>query len=116
MIHIFANPGSISEGTLDPQDLITAFANVLKNLCDDNYMYLSEFEQNIYRAVLYNVEELKMFVEANYSFFDWKKIADNRAKTLVAELADDLRDFAPPDHYFGAHERNGALFGFWRII
>ena len=83
--------GSVSTGTLRDEDLLAAFAFELERLAD-NYPEL--------------VDRANQFVEDGFT--------DGEASSnCVAELMDALSEYAPPHVYFGAHEGDGADFGFW---
>jgi len=81
-----AQIGSISHGTLRTEDLLSAFADELEWLTGPND--LSKEAQEI------NPES-------------------EEASELVNDLIDALQELAPPYCYFGAHEGDGADFGFW---
>lgn len=92
----YAELGSISSGTLLYADQIEAFASALGELDGDGEYaglldrcdgYLSECE-------------------------DAGRDPDE-ACWLIEDLCDALQAFAPPMAYFGAHEGDGADFGFW---
>ena len=80
--------GSVSCGTLRPEDLIPAFADVLESL-DANGAY----------AALVREAGESMDIDAQDSILD--------------DLRDALESFAPPYGYFGTLEGDGADFGFW---
>lgn len=88
--------GSISHGTLLPEDLIPAFAMELRALCTEHR------------------EHIRLVDEANHlaqrNGFDNEHVDE-----LIIELIDALNEHAPEGHYFGAHEGDGSDFGFWPI-
>lgn len=95
-----ASIGSISTGTLREPDLLRAFAASLYDLQKDTG------------------DRLEMCAEA-------ERIADalddnpddtgyqDDAAGMLEDLQDALQEYAPPFCYFGAHEGDGADFGFW---
>lgn len=87
-----ADIGTISHGTMRPEDLIPAFASELENLDD-----LNEYKD--------------LIKEAN-EFSDWDS---EDAIWLLDSLFDALDDYAPADCYFGANEGDGADYGFWPV-
>ena len=91
--------GSVSSGTMRTQDLIPVFLDVLEG-------YAPETAQDIRHA------------EDNRSVFDWLDNADETdepeaASYLLDELFDHLEEITAPYTHFGAHEGDGADFGYW---
>jgi hypothetical protein len=78
--------GTVSYGTLRPEDLIPVFVNELRRLG--------------HAATHFDAE--------------WLVENPEDAAWLLADLFDALNDVAPDGTYFGAHEGDGADFGFWR--
>jgi hypothetical protein len=77
--------GSVSSGTLRPQDLIPEFAAALAAVLTDNE----------------NDADIELSNPAN------------RWLESLEALTNDLNQFAPPFTYFGSAEGDGADFGFW---
>ena len=92
----FARIGTVSEGTLRDEDLISAFAGEL-----DYYMKRLRLTRN----------QRKHFAglirEATH---------DEVGSEIVSILEDALQEIAPPYCYFGTAEGDGACFGFWPSI
>ena len=91
--------GSVSEGTLRTQDL-------LENLLD----VLEEYAPEVYKGIRVDPE--------NKAVFDYLEDPEHReepdaAQDLLGELHDRLDEIAAPYTYFGAHEGDGADFGYW---
>jgi hypothetical protein len=82
-----AHLGTISHGTLRPEDLIPTFADELARL--------NPSHPSIVDARAMDAE------------------TDPYAAEMVDELIDALNDYAPDYCYFGAHPGDGADFGFW---
>jgi hypothetical protein len=97
--------GSISSGTTLSRDLIPAFLDALRDL-DATAAQALEKE---YCEVLGNIGDDDCIQE-----YDVLGLAiDEDAMYLYDALYDALNELAPPFHYFGTHEGNGADFGFW---
>ena len=95
----FANFGSISSGTMRPEDLIPCFAWELEHLAKE----------------IGGIRKWrKLLAEAD-------KLDNNRTLMIeygddvVQELAEALESYAPPYAYFGAHPGDGADYGFWLL-
>jgi hypothetical protein len=92
----YASLGSISSGTLRTEDLLPAFADALEDLVNANGGFWAN--RNLLIAEARAVDP-----------------QSDDADELVQELQDALQEFAPPYCYFGAHEGDGADFGFWVV-
>ena len=92
--------GTISHGTLRTPDLIGAFAFELGNIKD--------WRGKDYGPLLSDCQESLR----NYGT-DWENQEVDDA--LVTELFDALNDCADDGFRFGAHDGDGADFGFWAI-
>ena len=91
---IYGNIGTLCEGSLDSDDLLRAFAIELDELTRKNDT--AEHESLIKEAWRLNESR-----DEGYK-------AD-----IIAELQDALGEFSPPFCHFGAHEGDGADFGYW---
>ena len=90
--------GSISTGTLRPQDLLSTFGTML------NHLTLSEEKPRL-------IEEAS---QAEQNIWDNDDDdAHEQAGHILEELSDALNELCPPFVYFGAHPGDGADFGFW---
>jgi hypothetical protein len=88
----YAEPGSVSHGTLLEEDLIPAFMDELEYLDPEAYAEAkAELE-------LFSGED-----EVGLSLF------------LNDYLFDLLDEYSPPGHYFGAHPGDGSDFGWWPV-
>jgi hypothetical protein len=88
----YATIGSVSSGTMRPEDLIPDFAWELKSLMRGNR--LTRDQRKRFNALLKECD---------------KDIEDcEDADGLLDELFDALGEFAPPYCYFGASEGDGA--------
>jgi len=92
--------GSVSHGTLRTPDLLRAFAGTLERLIPHTYAGLIQDARD-------SAEEIDS---------DPGHPGNNECGLeIVQELIDALDQLAPDGVYFGAHEGDGADFGFWRI-
>lgn len=91
--------GSISSGTMRPEDLIPVFADELKRLCGDD---LSG------KCLAESSEALEFDPDA--SGYDLDEIHET-----LEYLTDELNAYAPDYCYFGAHPGDGADYGFWLL-
>jgi hypothetical protein len=95
----YAELGSISHGTLRTEDLLSSFADALEYLADTNAQAIGNDEHVKYAQLIEDARN--------------PDNTDAEPEELVEELIDALQEFAPPYSYFGAHEGDGADFGFW---
>ncbi len=83
--------GSISHGTMLPEDLIPAFVSELE-LCSNG-----------------NPADKPLIDEAN-ALEDYES---DEAQDILNDLFDALSNYAPSYGYFGSHPGDGADYGFW---
>jgi len=93
--------GSISTGTLRPQDLLNAFGSTL------NHLTLG-VEKHPF------IEQASVAEQNIWDFDD--DDAHEHATDLIEKLTDALQELCPPFIYFGTHPGDGADFGFWPDI
>ena len=108
----YADPGTVSHGTMRSEDLIPCFMDALDTLKEAES--LSTY-QNIRRfrdidTLLGNIEHRQH--KSSWSAYYESEDADHDLDALF----DALEVYAPPDCYFGAHEGDGADYGFWPNI
>ncbi len=109
--------GSISSGTMRPEDLLGAFANELH--------HLSQQAAKGFAATATCYSD-KISYEEFFQWFDAQSKRDQligQARTvdpdsedacaIIEELTSWLNEFAAPYFYFGAHPGDGADYGFW---
>lgn len=96
----YARLGSVSSGTMRAEDLIPAFADTLEAL-------LRVQPRNVPRRT-----HRKLIHEAR-ALHDYDS---EDAGDIVNELMDALNEYAPPYSCFGAHQGDGADYGFWPSI
>ena len=110
-----ASLGSVSSGTLRPQDLLSALSSELEGQTIRNGAFLACPENYPLRDRC-----AKLIGEAQDSFGDdgetLTEQGEEHASELIDSLCDCLSEFAPPFAYFGAHEGDGACFGYWANV
>lgn len=106
--YTLATIGEISSGTLRPEDLLGAFLFALEDLKSP---HAGRFNANL---ISYGFGYSQCGVCGMGNREDWPDgFDDDTAEEIIGEMADALNDHAPPYCYFGAHEGDGACFGFW---
>lgn len=90
------NIGSVSHGTMCPEDLIPAFLDELRAQPD-----LTAVHQTL-------INEIEIRMEAE-DYFD----SEESYWDLHESLFDALNEYAPTGFYFGAHPGDGSDYGFW---
>jgi hypothetical protein len=105
--------GSISHGTLRPQDLLSSFLSELEWQLQRNRNYFAQPENRDERDKLNG-----LIGEAQDCFTDdGQDIRDESydvAEEMVNErFPDALQTFCKPYCYFGAHGGDGSDFGYW---
>jgi hypothetical protein len=98
--HKYPPLGSVSSGTLRPQDLLLAFADALERYARRSRALSS------YRADIRSARTLAARIEAGREI---------DADGMILDLSDRLNDLAPPHAYFGGHPGDGADFGYWVV-
>ena len=107
-----AQLGTVSHGTLRPEDLLSTFASALEGLAFANGDTLS-LPENFRKRDRY----ARLIGEAQDAFAsDGETLTEEGkdvASDLISDLCDALQDFAPTGARFGAHEGDDSDFGFW---
>ena len=100
---MFKYIGSISSGTMRSEDLISEFADVLRNLANDAapVRFTGEPDPN----------HVKLCDEAD-ALEDYDS---DDAEYILDELMIALNEYAPDYFYFGTHPGDGADYGFWIV-
>lgn len=113
----YGSPGSVSTGTLRLDDLADAFASTLDDLRERRALPPSGFALTPeHVAEVGKVDRLLGEIEGAREALgdDW---ADSEhASEQVEALREALDAWAPPGYSFGAHEGDGADFGFWANV
>lgn len=94
--------GTVSQGTLRDEDLIPCFTEHLAALTGAA-IDAHEINGRTARRLFGLCSAARLYHSLAY---------DARGD-LIDELSDALNEFAPDGCYFGAHEGDGADFGFW---
>ena len=89
--------GSVSTGTLKPEDLMVEFATKLYDMGYTAHPLVMKVNHLIMR--LWPDSDNKPTIED--------------ISEVVNDLQDALSEICPPFVYFGAHPDDGADFGFW---
>lgn len=100
MVTTFNYLGSISSGTMKVEDLLPTFLDVLKDIAPEAHAEMME------DATLADA------LDADY-YDDWTDDQREAAEYTLNSLFDKLNEAAPPYCSFGAHEGDGADYGFW---
>ena len=107
----YAQPGTVSHGTLRTEDLIDTFASVLESLADAN-RYTSAGDERALTELNGNIDDLLGRIERckaeREDYYECES-----AEWHLNDLIELLSAFAPPGHHFSAHEGDGSDFGFW---
>lgn len=109
----YSPTGSISTATLRTADLLTAFISEAEAIQFRNAHYLSMPEHFDERDRIANlIGEMQDCFTDDGEDIDPDK--EDEASELVNETMPELFDeYAAPYHRFGAHEGDGADFGYW---
>lgn len=110
----YASFGSISHGTLRADDLLESFADELEYHVRCNTDCLSVQDVVRFGNLINEARAESAKFSSDEGDDDAEDFGDNAAE-MVLELQDALQEFAPPYAYFGAHEGDGADFGFWLL-
>ena len=109
--------GSISHGTMRPEDLIPCFMDALDSIREDLSSGGPENVATVSRIDDFLGEiEHNMNVEIDFDsdepgYFDGDECMED-----LSALEDMLNEFAPPYCYFGSHPGDGADYGFWPMM
>jgi hypothetical protein len=99
----FAYAGTVSHGTMRPQDLIPAFLDCLADVWPEAYE----------GYMVCPFPPVPSYVTDEGDDSEWWTSDD--AGYLLESLFDQLNEAAPEGYYFGAHEGDGSDYGFWTI-
>lgn len=107
--------GSVSCATLRPEDLVPAFVDALDStkelLIGSVSTSTTPEETEAIKADVSAIDDLLGEIEQRQqseSYYD-----SEESMWDMDELIDSLNNLSPPYTYFGAHDGDGADFGFW---
>ena len=103
--------GSVSHGTMRSVDLLSTFADVLEDYIKAN----ADDVLDALQTVLDDARALQA-VLGDGDDFDEDAANPDTLDAMVEELFDALDGIAPPYCTFGAHEGDGADYGFWPCL
>lgn len=104
--------GSISSGTLNPRDLADAFYFAADRIGGHHPEFIADHAlRDSWWDRLGKIGEVLFPNDGGSMADDGETVAD-----CVDELFELLGEVAPPYCYFGAHEGDGADFGFWPLV
>lgn len=120
---VYATLGSVSSGTMRAEDLVPAFLSALEDVRNELAVPGSttdSAEETLARSqevgrlddVLGEIEErMNAEIEPDSDeegYFDGEEASED-----LQTLEDELSNYSPPFCRFGAHEGDGADYGFW---
>ena len=110
-MNAYVETGSVSSGTLRPEDLIPAFIAAL-----DDIKEAYSFDESVTEAdrvdKVGRLDDMLAKIETGMEapgYWDSEEVAWD-----MDSLMDELNSFAPEGHYFGGHPGDPADFGFWQ--
>lgn len=93
---------TVSHGTLNPDHLIPAFCDVLKEYAPEKYAeFIKDYPE---------LDGWEEFLEA-----DWRLVSNDTKMNASDELFGLLNDIAPEGTMFSSTEGDGSDFGFWTV-
>jgi hypothetical protein len=100
--------GTISHGTLLPEDLIPAFQDAFEELGGDYKKLMLASD------VLFHTLAKKPHLHEYEIDEAWERFYQSEdASVDVMDLMDAIQEICPPFVYFGSHSGDGSDFGFW---
>jgi hypothetical protein len=106
---IYAKLGSVSHATMRNEDLIPRFMDALQDLHNELATHGKDELECV--SLSQRITDLLAQVEKNQTTPNYYKTEESDYD--LQDLWDLLNEFAPPYTYFGAHEGDGADYGFW---
>lgn len=100
---------TVSEATLRTEDLLASFIQFINNLVEGKKIIGNEVDAEDVRSLL---DEHQSILDGMH---DTGEYNDDVDVFLNEDVYDFLNKIAPENCYFGAHEGDGACFGFWLI-
>lgn len=97
------NMGSISSGTMRPEDLLPCFIAELESMRP-----LQKAHRTLLREVQQRMDAAELLGLSYFEVLNGEQAAED-----IEELETALQDYCLPHFYFGAHPGDGADFGYW---
>lgn len=98
--------GTMSEGTMRPQDILPAVMDVLKEYHPEAYQLVTSTISGEFDATYTELCGDKDHPAWRSEEMGW----------ILGEVAwDAMNEIAPDGYYFGAHPGDGADYGFWLV-
>jgi hypothetical protein len=102
--------GTLSEGTMRPEDLIPRFMDALGQYAP----HRADALRAIYPVTIQTIETgTPPEHPSDLHEQAWEHRHETAAQMLLDDLFEALNEIAPEGAYFGAHEGDGADYGFW---
>jgi hypothetical protein len=101
--------GSVSSGTMRPEDLIPTFASELESLAKRPGIVSGKRRRDHLKLV----REIDKHSHATNSTLHDDYLASEDSDWDLDALVDALGEYAGPYFYFGSHPGDGADYGFW---
>lgn len=103
---VTAQPGTVSAGTLNTNDLLTAFVDALESLVHDNAAHWcgNQATRDAHVALVWDARGMSA-----------ETCDDEDLQYVVERLVSALDYYAPQGTSFQAHEGDGSDFGFWAV-
>jgi hypothetical protein len=97
--------GTVSHGTMRPQDLIPAFLSVIETFDPDK-------EAELARSIPWDRENGGLLPREDSEWWE----SDDCSCLLNDDIFEAMQAIAPPFCYFGSTEGDGSDYGFWPIV
>jgi hypothetical protein len=106
---IIAKSGSIIEGSLRSDHLLSAFLFALEELKHPKSHAINQ------ELISYGFGYSQCGV-CGLNRDQWPEgFGDDEAEDIIADLMEALDECSPENHYFGSHQGDGSDFGFWEL-
>lgn len=98
-----SEPGSISHGTMNPEDLIPRFMSHLFRQDPKRARQIWKTYPNLLQALCDKNAGIKT---------DWWQ-SEEASQILNDDLFDEMDLYSPEGHHFGSHPGDGSDYGYW---
>lgn len=96
--------GSVSSDTLKPEHLLKEFAYTYFDLMPAEYRFIGKMHWFVRSSIIF-------LHRCNGA--EWDESDHELGTELVGEFIEFFNSLCPENFYFGAHQFDGADFGFW---